>query len=66
MLSHKSVDFSVLGGKTSLEVWSGKPIYGYDSIHVFGCLAYCHVIHIGNNTSQIQSTLVATVVIIFS
>ena len=31
------------GGKTPMEVWSGKPATDYDSLHVFGCPAYYHV-----------------------
>ncbi|KAE8725588.1 hypothetical protein F3Y22_tig00008386pilonHSYRG00069 [Hibiscus syriacus] len=34
---------SVIGGKTPLEVWSGKPSTDYDSLHVFGSTAYYHV-----------------------
>ncbi|KAE8723957.1 Detected protein of unknown function [Hibiscus syriacus] len=34
---------SVIGGKTPLEVWSGKPATDYDSLHVFGSTAYYHV-----------------------
>jgi len=34
---------SALGGKTPLEVWSGKPVGDYDSLHVFGSTAYYHV-----------------------
>ena len=30
-------------GKTPLEVWSGKPINDYDTLHVFGSTAYYHV-----------------------
>ena len=29
--------------KTPLEVWSGKPINDYDTLHVFGSTAYYHV-----------------------
>ena len=29
-----------LNGKTPLEVWSGKPINDYDTLHVFGSTAY--------------------------
>ncbi|GFZ19218.1 hypothetical protein Acr_27g0009570 [Actinidia rufa] len=32
-----------IGGKTPMEVWSGKPISDYDYLHVFGCSAYFHV-----------------------
>jgi len=35
---------SAIDGKTSLEVWSGKPATDYDSLHVFGSIAYYHVI----------------------
>jgi len=35
---------SVIDGKTLLEVWSGKPTTDYDSLHVFGSIAYYHVI----------------------
>ncbi|KAE8725113.1 hypothetical protein F3Y22_tig00009009pilonHSYRG00067 [Hibiscus syriacus] len=34
---------STIGGKTPLEVWSGKPATDYDSLHVFGSTAYYHV-----------------------
>ena len=34
---------SAIGGKTPLEVWSGKPATDYDSLHVFGATAYYHV-----------------------
>ena len=32
-----------IGGKTPMEVWSGKPVTDYDWLHVFGCSAYFHV-----------------------
>ena len=32
-----------LNSKTPLEVWSGKPINDYDSLRVFGSIAYYHV-----------------------
>ena len=32
-----------LNGKTPLEVWSGKPINDYDTLHAFGSTAYYHV-----------------------
>nr|CDN96898.1 putative Ty-1 copia retrotransposon [Phaseolus vulgaris] len=35
---------SAIDGKTPLEVWSGKPATDYDSLHVFGSIAYYHVI----------------------
>ena len=34
---------SAIGGKTPLEVWSGKAAQDYDSIRVFGYPAYYHV-----------------------
>ena len=34
---------SAIGGKTLLDVWSGKPATDYDSSHVFGSTAYYHV-----------------------
>ena len=34
---------SAIGGKTPLEVWSGKAAQGYDSLRVFGCPTYYHV-----------------------
>ena len=34
---------SVIGGKTPLEVWSGKLAQDYDSLQVFECSAYYHV-----------------------
>ena len=33
---------SAIGGKTPLEVWSGKPATDYDTLHVFGSTAYYH------------------------
>jgi len=30
-------------GKTPLEVWSGSPVTNFDSLRIFGCLAYFHV-----------------------
>ena len=34
---------AVIGGKTHMEMWSEKHAQNYDSIRVFGCLAYYHV-----------------------
>jgi len=34
---------SAIGGKTILEVWSEKAAQDFDSLRVFGCLAYYHV-----------------------
>ncbi|KAG9455031.1 hypothetical protein H6P81_007935 [Aristolochia fimbriata] len=34
---------SAIGGKTPLEVWSGKPAIDNDSLHVFGSITYYHV-----------------------
>ena len=34
---------AALNGKIPLEVWSGKPINDYDTLHVFGSIAYYHV-----------------------
>ena len=34
---------AALNAKTPLEVWSGKPINDYDTLHVFGSTAYYHV-----------------------
>ena len=34
---------AALNGKTPLEVWSGKPIKDYDTLHVFGFTADYHV-----------------------
>ena len=34
---------AALNGKTPLEIWSGKPINDYDTLHVFGSTAYYHV-----------------------
>ena len=31
------------GGNAPMEVWSGKPVTDYNSLHVFGCHAYYHV-----------------------
>ena len=35
---------SVIGGKTPLGVWFGKPAIDYDTLHVFGSTAHYHVI----------------------
>ena len=32
-----------IGGKTLFEVWFGKLVNDYDSLHVFGSTAYYHV-----------------------
>lgn len=34
---------SAIDGKTPLEVWSGKPATDYDTLRVFGSIAYYHV-----------------------
>ncbi|KAH9684519.1 Integrase catalytic domain-containing protein [Citrus sinensis] len=34
---------TAIGGKTPMEMWSGKHAQDYDSLHVFGCPAYYHV-----------------------
>ena len=34
---------SAIGGKTPLEVWSGKVTQDYELLQVFGYLAYYHV-----------------------
>ena len=34
---------AALNGKTPLEVWFGKPVNDYDTLHVFGSTAYYHV-----------------------
>ena len=34
---------SAIGGKTPLEVWSGKPATDYDSLRIFSSTAYYHV-----------------------
>ena len=34
---------ATLNGKTPLEVWSGKLVNDYDTLHVFGSTAYYHV-----------------------
>ena len=34
---------SAIGGKTQMEVWSGKAAQDYDMLKIFGCLAYYHV-----------------------
>ena len=33
---------ATIGGKTPMEMWSGKHAQDYDSIRVFGCPAYYH------------------------
>jgi len=35
---------SAIGGKTPMEMWSGKATSNYDMFRVFGCPAYYHVI----------------------
>ncbi|KAG6388307.1 hypothetical protein SASPL_153509 [Salvia splendens] len=37
---------SAIDGKTPLEVWSGKPATDYDSLRIFGFIAYYHVIEL--------------------
>ncbi|GFS33516.1 hypothetical protein Acr_00g0028940 [Actinidia rufa] len=32
-----------IGGKTPMELWSGKPVTDYDWLYVFGCSAYFHI-----------------------
>jgi len=34
---------SATGGKTSMEIWSGKAASDYNMFRVFGCPAYYHV-----------------------
>ena len=34
---------TAIAGKTPLEKWSNKSATDYDSLHVFGCVAYYHV-----------------------
>ncbi|KAH9753660.1 hypothetical protein KPL71_015154 [Citrus sinensis] len=34
---------AAIGGKTPMEMWSGKHAQDYDSLRVFGCPAYYHV-----------------------
>ena len=34
---------SALNGKCPLEVWSSKPIFDFDSLHIFRCETYYHV-----------------------
>jgi len=34
---------SVIGGKTHMEVWSGKAAQDYNSIKIFGCPACYHI-----------------------
>ena len=34
---------SVIGGKTPMEMWSGKAASDYDMLRVFWCPAYYHV-----------------------
>jgi len=35
---------TTLNGRTPLEVWLGSPTNAYDSMRIFGCSAYYHVI----------------------
>ena len=32
-----------IDGKITIEMWTGKPITDYDSLHLFGSIAYYHV-----------------------
>ncbi|KAH9793742.1 Integrase catalytic domain-containing protein [Citrus sinensis] len=34
---------AAIGGKTPMEMWSGKHAQDYDSLHIFGCPTYYHV-----------------------
>ncbi|KAH9727059.1 retrovirus-related pol polyprotein from transposon TNT 1-94-like protein [Citrus sinensis] len=34
---------AAIGGKTPMEIWSGKHAQDYDSLRIFGCPAYYHV-----------------------
>ena len=34
---------SAIGGKTPMEMWSGKATTDYDMLRVFGCPAYYHI-----------------------
>lgn len=34
---------AVNDGKTPYEVWTGKPAFDYDKLHIFGCPVYFHV-----------------------
>ena len=34
---------SAIGGKTQMEMWSGKAVTNYDMLRVFGCPTYYHV-----------------------
>ncbi|KAH9667138.1 Receptor-like protein 14 [Citrus sinensis] len=35
--------YAAIGGKTPMEMWSGKHAQDYDSLRIFGCPAYYHV-----------------------
>ena len=39
----KRLPSSMIGGKTSMEMWSGKGALYYNMLRVFGCPAYYHV-----------------------
>ena len=34
---------AAIGGKTPMEMWSGKHAQDYNSLRIFGCPAYYHV-----------------------
>ena len=34
---------AAIDGKITIEMWTGKPIIDYDSLHLFGSIAYYHV-----------------------
>ncbi|KAG8500936.1 hypothetical protein CXB51_003033 [Gossypium anomalum] len=34
---------AAINGETPIEIWTGKPVTDYDSLHVFGSTAYYHV-----------------------
>ena len=42
-ISFSRFSSSAIGGKTPLKVWSRKAAQDYNSLRVFGCLAYYHV-----------------------
>ena len=34
---------AAIDGKITIEIWTGKPITDYDSLHLVGSIAYYHV-----------------------
>ncbi|KAH9717217.1 hypothetical protein KPL71_021741 [Citrus sinensis] len=45
---------AAIRGKTPMEMWSGKHAQDYDSLRIFGCLAYYHVKDESKTTEVLQ------------